>query len=50
MSKTITMIYVVGFLVLIGVMGYLDRGYFDFLGLGALAMLVIPIVVALRRM
>ena len=44
-----TMLYVAGLLGLIGVMGYLDRGYFDFLGLGALAMLVIPIVVTIRR-
>ncbi len=44
-----TLIYAAGLLGLIGIMGYLDRGYFDFLGLGAMALLVIPIIETIRR-
>lgn len=43
-----TMIYSIGLLMLIGVAGYIERGWFDLLGLGAMAVLVIPIVRALR--
>lgn len=44
--KTVMMI--IGLLVMIGLAGMIDRGWFDWLGLGAMAMLVIPIVIALR--
>ena len=44
-----TFIYAAGLLGLTGIMGYLDRRYFDFLSLGALALLVIPIIETIRR-
>ncbi len=43
-----TILYTCGVLTIIGALGYLDRGFVDFLGLGALAMLLVPIVIALR--
>lgn len=43
-----TVMVIIGLLVMIGLAGMIDRGWFDWLGLGAMAMLVIPIVVALR--
>lgn len=43
-----TIIYSAGLLMLIGIAGYIERGWFDWLGLGALATLVIPIVKGLR--
>lgn len=43
-----TTLWIIGILVLIGGLGYLDRGWFDFLGLGAMALLVVPIVIAVR--
>lgn len=39
---------IIGLLVMIGLAGMLERGWFDWMGLGAMAMLVIPIVIALR--
>ena len=39
---------IIGLLVMIGLAGMLERGLFDWMGLGAMAMLVIPIVIALR--
>lgn len=42
------MVMIIGLLMMIGLAGKIDRGWFDWLGLGAMAMLVIPIVIALR--
>lgn len=43
-----TTLWIIGILALIGGLGYLDRGWFDLLGLGAMALLVVPIVIAVR--
>lgn len=40
---------IIGLLVMIGLAGMLERGWFDWMGLGTIAMLVIPIVITLRR-
>lgn len=43
-----TTLWIIGILALIGGLGYVNRGWFDFLGLGAMALLVVPIVIAVR--
>lgn len=39
----------IAILALIGAIGYLDRGFVDWLGLGAIAVLLIPILIALKE-
>lgn len=48
-KKIETLMIIVGLLLLIGVMGMIERGWFDWLGLLAMASLVVPIVITLRK-
>ena len=43
-----TIKWIAGITLLIGVLGYLDRGWFDIKGLLAITLLISPIVIALR--
>ena len=43
-----TALIIIGLIILIAVGGYVERGWIDFYGTGALALLLIPTIIALR--
>lgn len=43
-----TALWTIGILGIIGVLGYIERGWFDYKGLAVIGLLLVPTIIALR--